>query len=75
MIDIGRLRLQLPAGFERRAPRIARLVGDALSRHVVSGQHQLDRLKIGPLYLDQGQSDHQVAERIAGAIIARLPTG
>ena len=32
MLTIDTLRLQLPAGFEGRAERIGRLLGDALAR-------------------------------------------
>jgi hypothetical protein len=65
--EIGRLNLRLPAGFEKRAGRIGRLVGTALStRDLPPGQ--IEHLSIGPLKIDARRSDHAIAEHIAGAI-------
>lgn len=75
MIEIGRLRLQLPAGFENRGAHIARLVGDALGRQVVTQPRQHTNLHVGPLKVDPGQSDARVARRIARAISRQLARG
>lgn len=68
MIEIGRLRLQLPAGFEQRGARISRLVADQLANHPVRANLNIERLSAGPVSVSSGQSDHQVATLIAGAI-------
>lgn len=75
MIEIGRIRLQLPAGFERRGERIAQLVGQALAHQPVTESRQLENLRVGPLSIDPGQSNVQVAQRIAQAIGWRLTSG
>ena len=75
MIEIGRLRLQLPAGFENRGARIARLVGDALGRQSVARPRQHTNLHVGPLNIDPGQSDARVARDIARAIGRQLARG
>lgn len=65
--EIGRLALKLPAGFEKRAGRIGRLVGEALSGHDLPPGH-IEHLGVGPLKIDARRSDRAIAEHIAGAI-------
>jgi hypothetical protein len=72
MIEIGRLRLQLPAGFEQRGEPIARLIGDALSQQQVVENRRLEQLSIGPLHIDPSQSNAKVAQVIANAIGRQL---
>lgn len=73
MIDIQNLRLQLPEGFESRAGRIGRLLGDALAQYPATQSARIDQLRVGPLTLKEGASDRQVAQQIAQAIHRRLP--
>ena len=72
MIEIGHIRLQLPAGFEQRGGRIAQLLGLALARQPVAENLHLEQLHIGPLILDPNQSNARVAQQIAKAIGQQL---
>lgn len=74
MIEIGRLRLQLPAGFEHRGARISRLVADQLARHPIDVNLDIRHLASGPVSISSAQSDHQAAHRIAGAISKSINT-
>ena len=71
MLTIDTLRFQLPAGFERRAEHIGRLLGDALAR-IDSGPPgadlTLDRLALPPITMAAGASDFDVAAGIAHSV-------
>jgi hypothetical protein len=75
MIAVDRLRISLPAGFERRAERIARLVAGELAALPVGASASLDRLAVPAVDLAHGASDAQVAGSIARAIGAHLNGG
>jgi len=76
MLRIDRLRLSLPAGFERRAGRIARLLGDELAAlPLAAGEVRLDRLALPPVDVARGASDRQVAGAVAAAVAAGLNPG
>jgi hypothetical protein len=66
--EIGILRLQLPAGFEHRAQRIGRLVGEALAGRDDLGSGQVDQLRVGPVQVEADHSDRRIAHQIAEAI-------
>ena len=69
MLTIDTLRLQLPAGFEHRAERIGRLLGDALARiDTGAGDIMLDQLAVPPIQLATGASDADVARTIAHSV-------
>jgi hypothetical protein len=71
VLTIGTLRLQLPAGFERRAERIGRLLGDALARidtGAPGADLTLDRLALPPITIAPGGSDFDVAASIASSV-------
>ena len=71
MLTIDTLRLQLPAGFERRAERIGRLLGDALAQidtGAVGAELTLDRLALPPITIARGASDFDVAAGIASSV-------
>ena len=73
--EIGQLSLRLPAGFEGRAQRIGRLVGEALARQPDLPAGRLGRVGVGPLQVDPRRSDRAIADGIAqsiGAAIGRL---
>jgi hypothetical protein len=72
MLEIERLRLQLPEGFRRRAPRIARLVAEQLAQCDVGEGGRIGRLRAGPVTVGSGDSDRQVATAVARAIDAAL---
>jgi hypothetical protein len=71
VLIIDTLRLQLPAGFERRAESIGRLLGDALARIDTGApgpDRRLDRLALPPLEIAPGASDFDVAAGIASSV-------
>lgn len=65
--EIGQLTLRLPPGFERRAARIGRLVGEALAAADLPAG-RIPQLGVGPLQVDARRSDRAIAASIAGAI-------
>jgi hypothetical protein len=75
MIQIDRLRMHLPAGFQHRATSIALLVGQALSKQSVSQDVSLKAVSIKPLMLLANQSDSDIAQQIAGQIVASYEGG
>lgn len=71
MLTIDTLRLQLPAGFEGRAERIGRLLGDALARIDTGApgpELTLERLAPPRITIAPGASDFDVAAGIASSI-------
>lgn len=75
--EIGQLALRLPAGFEDRAHRIGRLVGEALANRTDLPAGRLERVGVGPLKIDPRRSDRAIADGIAqsiGAAIRRSDT-
>lgn len=69
--EIGQISLRLPAGFEGRAQRIGRLVGDALAgQDLPSGR--MDQVGVGPLRIDPRRSDRAIADHIAQSIGAAI---
>lgn len=72
MISIDRLRLTLPAGFDRRADAVARRVAEELADLPQADSRRLARLTLPPLTLDPRLGDREIARRIAGAIHERL---
>ncbi len=72
MLTIDTLSLQLPAGFEHRAERIGRLLGDALARLEVGSSIALDRLALPPIAIAPGASDRDVAAGIAASVHDQL---
>lgn len=79
-LEIDHLALQLPAGFEARAPRIARLLSEALARPEHLGGLSLARnaalpaLQLPPLAVQTGHSDAAIAQRLAQALTAQVHT-
>jgi hypothetical protein len=70
--EIGQISLQLPAGFEARAQRIGRLVGEALARQDGLPSGRVERLGVGPVRIDSRRSDRAIAESIATSICAAV---
>ncbi|MEA2563879.1 MAG: hypothetical protein QOH06_5383 [Acidobacteriota bacterium] len=75
MLKIDRLRLSLPAGFETRADRIARLVADELAGLQLQGNANFDRLTLPTVEVGQRASDRQVASSIASSMATHLNEG
>ena len=75
MLTIDTLRLQLPAGFEGRAERIGRLLGDALARidtGAPAAGLTLERLALPRITIAPGASDFDVAAGIANSVSRRI---
>lgn len=72
MLKIDRLRLSLPAGYEARADRIARLVADELAALPLQGDANFDRLALPTVEVGQRATDRQVASSIASSMAAHL---
>jgi hypothetical protein len=72
--EIGRLLLQLPTGFEDRAGRIGRLVGEALAQRDDLPAGRIEQLQVGPVRVDVRDSDRAVAQQIADSIHAAVKT-
>ena len=70
MIQIERLTMHLPAGFEHRATSIAGLVGDALSKQHISQDVSLESLSIPPQRLTLNTSDTEIAQLIVNQIVS-----
>ncbi|HEX7839007.1 MAG TPA: hypothetical protein VF469_16125 [Kofleriaceae bacterium] len=72
MLTIGALSLRLPAGFEHRAERIGRLLGDALAGIEAGSAIELDRLALPPVTVARDTGDVEVATRIADSVRHQL---
>lgn len=68
MLSIERMILKLPAGYETRAGAIARLVAHELAKTPVSESRSLGRVAVPEVQTRPGESDRQLAARIAAAI-------
>ncbi len=75
MLKINRLRIRLPNEFQPRAKAIARLVGEHLGRQSVSQSANYDKLVIPELRIRRGESNGQIAERIARGIHHGIESG
>jgi hypothetical protein len=70
MIQIERIRLHLPAGFEHRASSIARLVGDRLAQQHISQDVSLETVSIPPQQIMARTPDVEIANLIVGQIVS-----
>ena len=68
MWSIERLRLELPAGYEHRAGRIAQLLVRELEAVAVPEDVRLDELRLPPLEIDPAAGDGEIAWRIARGV-------
>ena len=75
MLNIERMRIQLPAGFEHRASTIARLVAESLAEIHPSENRKLDRLSIGPVQVLPNATDQEIAQNVAEQITSMLGRG
>jgi len=72
VLTIDTLSLRLPAGFEHRAERIARLLADALAGVAPGSSATFERLALPPIAIAPGAGDAQIAAGIAGAVRHQL---
>ncbi|MDD2463323.1 MAG: hypothetical protein PHI97_04945 [Desulfobulbus sp.] len=70
--EIGQLQLQLPPGFEKRAQRIGRLVGENLAGYTSLPTGRIEHLRVGPVAVETHHTDQRVAQRIADSIHAAI---
>ncbi len=70
MIQIERIRMHLPAGFEHRATSIARRVGDVLAKQHISLDVSLESVSITPQRISAGTPDVAIANLIVEQIVA-----
>jgi hypothetical protein len=75
MITIDRLNLWLPPGYRHRAEAIARLLVRELASTPWPGPQRIEHLTAGPLRSTAATSDHELARRIAGSILAAAGEG
>ncbi len=73
MIEIDHLNIHLPAGMERRAHRIARLVAAELAARPAAGDLQVASLRVEGVVASPRMSDQRDAARIAAAIRRSTP--
>ena len=70
MIQIERIRMYLPAGFEHRAISIARRVGDVLAKQHISQDVALESVSIPRQRITAGTSDVEIANIIVEQIVS-----
>lgn len=71
-LEIGQLRLHLPASYADRGAHVARLIGEQLAAKPWTRDISRDQLELRGLQLPAGLSDHQIATTIADAIHDQL---
>jgi hypothetical protein len=75
VLSIDTLSLRLPAGFEHRAERIGRLLGEALARIEAGSPGEslvLERLAVPPVAIAANATDGEVAAGIATSVRHQL---
>jgi hypothetical protein len=72
MLNIERLRMQLPAGFEHRASTIAGLVAEAMTAFNPTDKLTMERLSIGPLRISQNTTDQEIAHVVVEQITSTI---
>jgi hypothetical protein len=75
MLNIERMRMHLPAGFEHRASAIARLVGESMAEFHPIENRTLDKLSIGPVQASPNATDQEIAHSVAERITSTLGRG
>ena len=71
-IDIDRLTLRLPPGYEVRAAHIARRVAHSLGAVPTNGRRQITHLNAGRIEVDRSTSDADLVHRITSSIAGQL---
>ncbi len=75
MIEIDRIRMTLPAGYQHRSTSIALLVGDLLAKKAMSqtGDYEQIRLNVRPINIHT--PDIEIAKMIVAQISEQLGGG
>lgn len=74
-VHIGRMRMRLPAGYALRAENIARAVAKGVETLRPSASRTLDSVTVGPVRVDAGASDAQVADAVTRQLRQQLESG
>jgi len=69
VIEIGRIRLRLPAGYAPRAAAVARELGAALGALQALGPLTLERLAVRPVALPPGGGDREIGRVLAEQVV------
>ena len=69
MIQIDRMRMRLPSGFEHRAMSITQQIGKVLEKTHISGDAYMEAISLSSLKIHAGTSDEEIAEMIANQIV------
>lgn len=73
MLEIDRLVLRLPPGFEKRAARLGRLTAEALAaRPLPASGGSVAQLAVPTQTISPGWSDRRIAHHLAAAIHQQL---
>ena len=72
IINIDKVNLSLPPGFELRANNIGRLFAEQLARLPITASLNIDRLSIPPLHIQPGETDRVIAQRLAHTVHSHL---
>lgn len=75
MLNVERIRMQLPAGYEHRASSIVRLLGEELAQIQLSENRTLDRLSITPVKVSPNATDQEIAHAIAEQMALAIGAG
>jgi len=72
MIQIERLRMHLPRGFEHRATSISRLVGKALANRHLSQDRMIKALSLKFQRITLNSSDSEIADLIVEQVVTEI---
>jgi hypothetical protein len=71
-INIEKITLQLPDGFEQRAQNISTLIARHLGEMSFSKSHDVATMRLPNFQVDQLESDSAIAQRVSSAIAGQL---
>jgi len=72
MMNIEKINMRLPGGFEHRASNIAQLVGEEMSNRQLSGNHALERISLGVIQISLNATDAEVAHSVVDRVMEAL---
>lgn len=71
-INIEKITLRLPDGFQQRAQNISSLIAGHLGEMSFSKSHDVAAMCLPTLHVNQGESDSAIAQRVSKAIVGQL---